>query len=212
MDTWDRYAFPIQRADSIRYFILYHYGGIYLDMDTWCNETLPVLQLGSGTGQDYAWFKSTLPTGVSNDFLVASANHPAYAAAIARLPAFNDITRVWARWQPHCAIMISAGPMFLTMVLKDYLLRQPLLPSPTLGVIGASALAPYITDLESSTWHHADTKVLVWIGERPWIWFSMGLVALAAGLVPFNCLLISLYDFARMNPSEAIDFKVSKAA
>lgn len=31
--TWDNYRFPIQRADSIRYFILVHYGGIYIDLD-----------------------------------------------------------------------------------------------------------------------------------------------------------------------------------
>jgi mannosyltransferase OCH1-like enzyme len=31
--TWDSYRFPIQRADSIRYFILVHYGGIYIDLD-----------------------------------------------------------------------------------------------------------------------------------------------------------------------------------
>ncbi|OQD79184.1 hypothetical protein PENANT_c058G06362 [Penicillium antarcticum] len=158
LDTWDNYAFPIQRADSIRYFVLYHYGGIYLDMDTWCNESLPIHDLGSCTAKHYALFKSTLPTGVTNDLLITSANHPTYAAAITQLPVFNAITRVWARWQPHCAIMISAGPLFLTMVVKQYLLEQPSLPSPTVGVINATELAPYAIDLESSTWHRADTK------------------------------------------------------
>jgi mannosyltransferase OCH1-like enzyme len=33
VETWDHYRFPIQRADSIRYFILAHYGGIYIDLD-----------------------------------------------------------------------------------------------------------------------------------------------------------------------------------
>ncbi|KAI3572432.1 nucleotide-diphospho-sugar transferase, partial [Fusarium oxysporum f. sp. albedinis] len=38
LSTWDNYPFPIQRADAIRYFVLYHYGGLYLDMDTVCHE------------------------------------------------------------------------------------------------------------------------------------------------------------------------------
>ena len=35
--TYDNYKYPIQRADSIRYFILAHYGGIYVDLDNVCN-------------------------------------------------------------------------------------------------------------------------------------------------------------------------------
>ena len=194
MDVWDNYTFPIQRADSLRYFALYHYGGIYLDMDTWCNETLPIHELESDTGKDYTLFKSTLPTGVTNDLMITSAKHPVYAAAIAALPAFNSITRVWAGWQPYCAIMISAGPMFLTLVVKDYLLEQPSLPSPTIGVINSTQLKSYITDLESSTWHRADAKVLMWIGNRPWTWFSMGAMGLFAGLYIFNLVLMAIFE------------------
>lgn len=212
MDTWDNYAFPIQRADSIRYFVLYHYGGIYLDMDTWCNETLPIHKFISGTVKDYALFKSTIPTGVSHDLLITSANHPIYAAAIAQLPDFNAITRVWARWQPHCAVMISAGPMFLTMVLKEYLLKQPSLPSATVGVVNATELAPYMTDLESSTWHRADTKVLMWIGNRPYTWFGMGAIGLLAGLLIFNRLLVFLSDVLFKMSSGIPRSKVSKEA
>ncbi|KAJ5413747.1 hypothetical protein N7509_000374 [Penicillium cosmopolitanum] len=212
LDTLDNYAFPIQRADSIRYFFLYHYGGIYLDMDTWCNQTIPIHKLGSGYAKDYALFKSTLPTGITNDLLVASARHPVYAAAIAQLPVFNAITRTWARLQPHCAIMISAGPMFLTMVVKDYLLAQSSLPSKTVGVVNATELAPFITDLESSTWHRADTKVLTWIGDRPWTWFSTGAICLTAGLFIFNRLFMFLHGIIHKNPSGNSSPKVSKAA
>ncbi len=33
LDTFDHYPYPIQRADAIRYFVLAHYGGIYIDLD-----------------------------------------------------------------------------------------------------------------------------------------------------------------------------------
>lgn len=33
LDTFDSYPKGIQRADVIRYFLLYHYGGIYADLD-----------------------------------------------------------------------------------------------------------------------------------------------------------------------------------
>jgi inositol phosphorylceramide mannosyltransferase catalytic subunit len=30
--TFDSYTHPVQRADALRYAVLHHYGGIYLDM------------------------------------------------------------------------------------------------------------------------------------------------------------------------------------
>ena len=33
METFDGYPYPIQRADAIRYFVLHHFGGIYIDLD-----------------------------------------------------------------------------------------------------------------------------------------------------------------------------------
>jgi len=33
LETFDAYPYPIQRADAIRYFVLHHYGGIYIDLD-----------------------------------------------------------------------------------------------------------------------------------------------------------------------------------
>lgn len=33
LETFDGYRYPIQRADAIRYFVLHHFGGIYIDLD-----------------------------------------------------------------------------------------------------------------------------------------------------------------------------------
>ncbi|KAH6984331.1 nucleotide-diphospho-sugar transferase [Ilyonectria sp. MPI-CAGE-AT-0026] len=192
LETWDNYDFPIQRADSIRYFVLHHYGGIYLDMDTLCNETFPLHQVESAA-EHQAIFKSTLPTGVTNDFMISSAGHPAFAAAIAKLPTYYNKTRLWARLLPYGAIMISSGPFFLTMMVMDYLMKQPLLSPPTVQVVNQTQLAPYITDLESCTWHQEDAQLLMWLGERPWAWFSLGGIGLVAGIYLTNCALMSVW-------------------
>jgi mannosyltransferase OCH1-like enzyme len=36
LETFDGYPYPIQRADAIRYFVLHHFGGIYIDLDDVC--------------------------------------------------------------------------------------------------------------------------------------------------------------------------------
>lgn len=213
MDIWDTYTFPIQRADALRYFVLHHFGGVYLDMDTWCNQSFPIHEIEFDNLTNYALFKSTVPTGVSNDFMIVSARHPVYAAAIAKLPIFHEITHLWARWQPYSAIMISAGPMFLTLVIKEYLLEQPSLPSPAVGIINATELAPFITDLEGGTWHRSDTQVVMWIGRRPWTWFLMGAIGLAAGLFIFHrSLMIILDRVLRKAKSGSCNPKLAKAS
>ncbi|KAH8650205.1 hypothetical protein BGZ61DRAFT_545884 [Ilyonectria robusta] len=116
-----------------------HQCGMYLDMDIFYNETFPLHQVESDTARHTAVFKSTRPTGVTNDFMISSARHPAFAAAISKLPVFY-----------------STGPFFITWVVKDYLLVQPSLPSPTLQMINSTELTSYTTDLESSTWRRTD--------------------------------------------------------
>lgn len=162
-------------------------------MDTWCHKSIPVDKLD--VASEYALFKPTMPTGITNDFMITSARHPVYAAAIAKLAVYNSFTRAWARWQPYCAIMISAGPMFLTMVVKDYLLEQASLPCQAIGVVNQTELSPYVSDLESGSWHRSDAKVFMWLGIRPWTWFSMGAIGLFVYLYVLNRVLMMAFEF-----------------
>merc|ERR1711991_944368 len=36
LDTYNNYKYQLQKVDSMRPFLLYHYGGIYFDMDFKC--------------------------------------------------------------------------------------------------------------------------------------------------------------------------------
>lgn len=204
IEPWDNYAHPIQRADSIRYFVLHHYGGIYLDMDTICNQTFPMHEIENDDSSPHvAVFKSTAPTGVTNDLMISSLRHPAFTFAITQLQDYYAATRFWAEILPYVNIMLSSGPLFLSLVLKDYLLQQATLPSPSVTVITAENPNPFISDLQSSTWHRSDAKVLLWLGTRPWAWFFLGAIAVAAGLVVFNYLLLATFRFLVYNLSSA---------
>ena len=43
LDTYDSYKHGIERADAIRYFILYTYGGVYIDLDMECLKPIDSL-------------------------------------------------------------------------------------------------------------------------------------------------------------------------
>jgi len=47
LDRYDNYDVMIKRADAIRYFYLYHYGGVYVDMDFECLKSFDdILAMG----------------------------------------------------------------------------------------------------------------------------------------------------------------------
>lgn len=210
VDIWDAYPFPIQRADAIRYFVLHHYGGIYLDMDTLCNRTIPLDQIESDGAPHHAVFKSTTPTGVSNDLLISTAQHPVFTKALSRIRFYYGITKPWAHILPHAAVMVAAGPLFLTMATKNYLLEQPSLPELTVKVINATELEPYITDLEGCSWHHGDTRTLMYVGDHPWIWFALGAIGLAIGLHIINYFLLKAWRSLARGSSSSDEYKVAK--
>lgn len=109
LETWDNYPYNIQRADAIRYFALYHYGGIYIDLDDGCERRLdPLLTVP-------AFVRKTIPTGISNDVMGSVPNHPFFLKAMESLHKYQ---RNWL--VPYITIMISTGPLFLSVVWKQY--------------------------------------------------------------------------------------------
>lgn len=79
LPTYDGYKHPIQRVDAFKYFVLWHYGGIYMDLDVSCRRPLePVLEFP-------AWFPRTYPVGVGNDLMAARAQHPVMGEMIKQL-------------------------------------------------------------------------------------------------------------------------------
>ncbi|KAH6972026.1 hypothetical protein BKA56DRAFT_635148 [Ilyonectria sp. MPI-CAGE-AT-0026] len=164
LDTWDNYPFRIQRADAIPF---------------------PINQIETNLSHN-SLFEATLPTGITNDIMISSARHPAFASAISRLPTFHQLTRLWARLQPYAAIMMSTGPLFITLATADYLYGVPSLPSPTVQVINSTDLRPYITDLQTATWHGGDARVLKWLANKPLAWFVLGTVAVVGGVYALN--------------------------
>ncbi|CAK9439198.1 uncharacterized protein LODBEIA_P34220 [Lodderomyces beijingensis] len=109
LKTWDSYPYNIQRADAIRYFALYHYGGIYIDLDDGCERKLDPLLIAP------AFVRKTIPTGISNDVMGSVPGHPFFLKAIESL---KNYQRNWL--VPYITIMISTGPLFLSVVWKQY--------------------------------------------------------------------------------------------
>jgi hypothetical protein len=126
----------IQRADALRYYVLYQYGGVYADLNTACVpghrwDSLRTVPAG---------FCGTEPFGVTNDFMVAAPQHPFFGFLVDRLASSNH----W--WiTPYLTVMLSAGPLFVSRSIAAY---DPQRPTPHMRVTEPGGLPPSMTEAD----------------------------------------------------------------
>ena len=160
--AYSAYPYAIQRADAIRYFLLHHYGGIYLDLDVGCRRDLaPLLQYN-------ALFPKTAPWGVSNDVMASAQAHPLFQHLISRLVPSNHFFGT-----KYPTVMFSTGPVFVTRQLVAFLRRHRASPdSATTTTTPIRILHPtlysasehsFFAHYRGSTWHGDDVKVTVFV-------------------------------------------------
>ncbi|KAF2868533.1 nucleotide-diphospho-sugar transferase [Massariosphaeria phaeospora] len=177
LETFDGYKYPIQRADAIRYFVLHHFGGIYIDLDDGCNRSLdPLLAYP-------AWVRKTNPTGISNDAMGSVPRHPFFLKAIDSLPEYN---RHWML--PYITVMASTGPLFLSIIWRHYNHASPE------GDDRVRILFPdeynnhpwsFFTHHVGNSWHRNDVKLIFWMAQH---WVSVTLVGFTIGFALLYCI------------------------
>lgn len=171
LDTFDGYKYPIQRADSIRYFVLAHYGGTYIDLDDGCNRRLdPLLAYP-------AWVRRTAPTGISNDAMGSVPQHPFFLRVIELLQSYD---RSWLL--PYITVMYSTGPLFLSVLWKEYMLDKPTEAS-RVRILMQDEYNRYswsfFTHHVGNSWHGKDAQLIFWMGQH-WMFLTVCGFALAA--------------------------------
>ncbi|KAJ7904635.1 glycosyltransferase family 32 protein [Mycena olivaceomarginata] len=180
LNTFDDYSYAILRADAIRYFVLYHYGGIYLDLDIGCLRPLDPLLVYP------VILPKTIPVGVSNDLMFAEKHHPFLAQTIHNLATFDHS---WILNYP--TVMFSTGPMFLSIQHGIYSSQRApggnirILPKSLYGKNAKPAEAPhsFFTHHYGSSWHSDDAAFIwflgVWGKGLMWIGLALLLVGSA---------------------------------
>ncbi|KAI1829022.1 CAZyme family GT32 [Penicillium roqueforti] len=161
LETFDFYSYSIQRADSIRYFILAHFGVTYIDLDDGCNRRLDPLLVYP------AWVRRTGPTSTSNDAMGSVPQHPFFLRTTEVLQQYD---RHWHL--PYITIMYSTGPLFLSVTWEEYMRQGP-------------SDAGRVRILMQNDWHGEDAHLIFWMGQH-WVFFTV-CGFLLAGVIGF-CL------------------------
>ncbi|KAI5450832.1 hypothetical protein NCC49_002574 [Naganishia albida] len=182
---FDGYEYPIQRADAIRYFILHHFGGVYMDLDIGCKRRLEPLISGDWD----VLLPRTKPVGVSNDLIFSAKRHPFMEATIHGLIAFDHryVTN-------YPTVMFSTGPMFLSAQYGLYSSAHPLTPThprPQIRILPKSLYgknakpeeAPhsFFAHYYGSSWHSDDAGFITFLGTSGKLLMYIGMAVFILG-------------------------------
>ncbi|ORY69293.1 hypothetical protein BCR35DRAFT_308092 [Leucosporidium creatinivorum] len=177
LTAFDGYPYPIQRADAIRYFVLHHFGGVYMDLDIGCKRNMdPLLYF-------QVILPATIPVGVSNDLMLSEKGHPFMDLVIHNLVTFNH-----QYGTNYPTVMFSTGPMFLSaqyglwpkedIEVGDRQVR--ILPRRWYGKNApvTEMEDSYFDHFYGSSWHADDAGFITFLGK-----FGMGLMYIGFGIV-----------------------------
>lgn len=183
---FDEYRYSIQRADAIRYFILHHFGGVYMDLDIGCRRRMdPLLQ-----GEWDTVLALTKPVGVSNDLIFSARGAPFMTDTIKGLKNFNH---EWVINYP--TVMFSTGPMFLSAEYSFWQSAHPIaagqtravrvLPKSLYGKNAPQDTVPhsFFSHFYGSSWHADDAGFITFLGTWGKGLLYVGVAVLVLGVI-----------------------------
>lgn len=111
--TFVNYVHVIQQIDAFRYFVLYHYGGVYIDLDigTKC-------RLDKYLNNDLVLVKSAnTPNIVTNSMMMSSPGNAFMRQCMSSLKLYKHSYHWLGK---HMHVMSSTGPLFISKQYKRY--------------------------------------------------------------------------------------------
>lgn len=195
LPTYDGYKFPIQRVDVMRYFLLRHYGGFYLDLDNGCEASLEPLRY-------YPAFTTDGGHGaLSNNIMGGQPGHPYFQLLTETLVPWD-----WNWLLPYVIISYDSGQWFVTATWERYhsLLRRPDDDDGggTVRGFNGTGWAPlhhvmmderegadpwvFFTQVKGGTWTNWDSQFFGLLGR--YIVLVIGGLCVLLGLLVWSCL------------------------
>eukprot|EP01112_Ceratiomyxa_fruticulosa_P000040 TRINITY_DN1003_c0_g1_i3.p1 TRINITY_DN1003_c0_g1~~TRINITY_DN1003_c0_g1_i3.p1 ORF type:complete len:328 (-),score=16.94 TRINITY_DN1003_c0_g1_i3:73-1056(-) len=196
LPTYNNYRYPIQKIDAARLFLLYKYGGIYVDMDIKRED------IGNHSVAEFRRFEVVFPktdVGISNDFIMAAPGHPLIKQMIEDLPYADH----WYYILPFLHVFMSGGPLFVSRHYKSFN------PKDRIYILNGMCYnsGNYISHWPGSTWHRWDSRMLNKIWEQKYGLIYILLLILLGLLIVFFVLkgvykLMRKFCFFRYSKSD----------
>lgn len=162
LNLHDNYIYNIQRADMIRYFILYDFGGIYSDLDLYPNENIePHLSEDISDADVLVVNSVNLNSVITNSFMISKKKAPIWRIVHEKLKEKLPLFAIGK----HLTVMYSTGPLMLTSVFMKNKKLFKLLPvkkfmayssNDDMNIIKENAV---LIPLKGQSWNGWDSKL-----------------------------------------------------
>lgn len=158
LETYNSYPYPMERLDAARYFILYHYGGVYIDMDMECITPFDrILRNVTEASSDVdVVLAATAPVGVTSSFLISKKNHPFLKRMTEGLSDAN-------KWylSPYWTVIVSTGPLYVWRSHLTYPCKNQVHVLPY-----ELHSKQYLDHKHASTWHSWDGPIMLFFDHH----------------------------------------------
>jgi len=150
-EVYQHYDQKIKKIDAVRYFILYHYGGVYADMDYLCQfrffDELPQDKVSINESQ------VGMDEGFQNALMISPKGHEFWKHVIERLKKTKD--------EPD--VLMCTGPIVVSRTIKEY----PEMANP----LPVSDYNPYFFHTQDSPTNYPNAKA---IHIHTYAWYNNG--------------------------------------
>lgn len=163
LNLYDNYNHNIQRCDSVRYFILYHYGGIYTDNDLEPVKCLTPL-LEKYKSKESILYRSSNSSLLTNDFMISKPRNIFWKKVWHQLILQATYTSI----SKHLEVMYTTGPLLLDSVYDDFRAKKKyvfIINAKYINNCDISTIKParnkeaYLLRHDGDSWHGIDSKV-----------------------------------------------------
>ena len=176
LELHDNYEYNIQRADMIRYFILYDFGGVYSDLDLYPTENIEKYLTNSS---DYFVYSANANC-FTNALMISTGNSPIF------LEIFKELKTPLPWWAigKHLKVMKSTGPLMLDKTLKDTSYSYTILPKSKFNPYSVTENfnihkeGSVIRTLEGSSWHSFDSTFYNFVMKYNTFFILFGIISL----------------------------------
>lgn len=124
LKTFDSYSYNIQRADAVRYFILYKYGGLYVDLDFECLRPIDDIVLNKTFVIGYEPKKQAECHGeeslICNAFMASAPGHSFLHEIIKTLKTIDPKITTHNYWGRVAGVLQTTGPIMINNVKNEY--------------------------------------------------------------------------------------------
>ena len=173
-EMYKNYTYQIQRCDTVRYFILHRYGGLYADMDYYCNKPWDeVLNLYNNS----IYFVETPnkfgnELHISNSLMYSKSNHVFWSKLFIELEQ-NQTTPIY--YGRHMTIMFTTGPGILNRIYNKYRLSYHLNHYPfklfhpyglASDIIKLNNSNIYAVHIGKGSWESNDSKIIIFLYQE----------------------------------------------